>query len=269
MRISIISINYNNTEGLEQTIKSVLAQTYDNIEYIVVDGGSTDGSIDIINRHSDFISYWVSEKDRGVYNAMNKGIEQAHGDYLMFLNSGDTFYNNQVLEHVNKYFSLKNEIIYGDLNVVRNGCEEFINYPDQLSFRHLFNGNICHQAIFYQKDLFKKVGIYLEDYTITADWVHLVTAIFKYNCSYIHIPVIISTYPLNGISEDPNNLETLITERERFLNSEFSLFTDDYKELERLNMENKKLEKSNALLKNSKLYKANYKLRSLFNKFIK
>ena len=93
MLFSIITINYNNSEGLRQTIDSVVSQTYHEYEYIVIDGGSTDGSVDIIGFFSDKVDYWVSEKDRGIYHAMNKGVAQAHGDYCIFMNSGDSFYN--------------------------------------------------------------------------------------------------------------------------------------------------------------------------------
>ena len=98
MRYSIITINYNDKEGLSRTIKSVINQTSKNFEYIVIDGGSTDGSVDIIKQNIDYINYWVSEKDKGVYNAMNKGIAQAKGDYLVFMNAGDCFHTPDILE---------------------------------------------------------------------------------------------------------------------------------------------------------------------------
>ena len=97
MKISIITINYNNIQGLKQTLFSVLEQDYNNIEYIVIDGGSTDGSKELLRAKSDELFYWVSERDKGVYNAMNKGIAQSTGDYLIFMNSGDVFFNKHVL----------------------------------------------------------------------------------------------------------------------------------------------------------------------------
>ena len=93
MRFSVITINYNNREGLNKTIKSVLCQSINDYEYIIIDGGSTDGSVDIINNNANFITYWVSEKDNGIYHAMNKGVAHAHGEYCIFMNSGDIFYN--------------------------------------------------------------------------------------------------------------------------------------------------------------------------------
>ena len=96
--ISIITVNYNNCQGLERTVNSVARQTYTDVEYIVVDGGSTDKSVDIIKQNENIISFWVSEKDNGIYNAMNKGVSFSHGEYLLFLNSGDYFADKEVLE---------------------------------------------------------------------------------------------------------------------------------------------------------------------------
>ena len=101
MKYSIITVNYNNKEGLRKTIESVVRQTYRDFEFIVIDGGSTDGSTDILKEYDEQINYWVSEKDSGIYNAMNKGIKKSIGDYLIFMNSGDCFYQNDVLETVN------------------------------------------------------------------------------------------------------------------------------------------------------------------------
>ena len=103
MKFSIITVNFNNKEGLHNTIKSVINQTFRDFEYIVIDGGSTDGSIDILKKYDKYINYWISEKDSGIYNAMNKGISKANGEYLNFMNSGDCFYALDVLEKVSKY----------------------------------------------------------------------------------------------------------------------------------------------------------------------
>ena len=103
MRYTIITINYNNKEGLERTIKSTAKQTFKNFEYIVIDGGSTDGSVEVIKQYASEIDFWVSEKDNGIYHAMNKGVSHAHGDYLLFMNSGDTFHSPDVLNSVAEY----------------------------------------------------------------------------------------------------------------------------------------------------------------------
>ena len=99
MKYSIITVNYNNKEGLRKTIESVISQTFRDFEYIVIDGGSSDGSAELLKEYSDKITYWVSEPDKGIYNGMNKGIAKATGDYLNFMNSGDCFYDQQVLKY--------------------------------------------------------------------------------------------------------------------------------------------------------------------------
>jgi glycosyltransferase involved in cell wall biosynthesis len=101
-KISIITINYNNREGLERTFDSVFSQNYTNFEYIVIDGASNDGSKELIDQFSDKITFWVSEPDKGIYNAMNKGIDQVNGEYVFFLNSGDVFLDSNSLEKVSE-----------------------------------------------------------------------------------------------------------------------------------------------------------------------
>lgn len=113
MRLSIITINYNNSIGLRKTIESVVSQTDNTFEYIIVDGGSSDGSVDIIKQYADKVSQWVSERDGGIYNAMNKGVRMAHGEYIMFLNSGDILYDNNVIGHVLP--KLKADICVGNM----------------------------------------------------------------------------------------------------------------------------------------------------------
>lgn len=113
-QISIITINYNNASGLRKTIKSVIEQTHNDYEYIIIDGASNDSSKDIIQEHQQYIHYWCSEKDTGIYNAMNKGIQKASGEYLLFLNSGDALNDSMVLSDIQKLLSGE-DIIYGDL----------------------------------------------------------------------------------------------------------------------------------------------------------
>ena len=121
--LSIITINYNNVLGLKRTLESVTGQSYSNFEYIVIDGGSTDGSKEHILKYSDKISYWISEPDRGIYHAMNKGIAKASGEYLLFMNSGDLFYNNFILNEVIDDIS-KYDLIYFDI-LIRDGNKEY------------------------------------------------------------------------------------------------------------------------------------------------
>ena len=122
-KISIISINYNNKEGLRKTVESVVNQTYKNFEYIVIDGGSTDDSTDILDEYHEKINYIVSEPDSGIYNAMNKGIKVAKGDYLLFLNSGDCLIDQFVIQKVITELNDKISIYYGNLIYSSNGIQ--------------------------------------------------------------------------------------------------------------------------------------------------
>ena len=115
--ISIITVNLNNLEGLKRTMTSVFEQTWQEYEYIIIDGGSTDGSKEYIESFSDKISVWVSEPDAGIYNGMNKGIKVANGEYLLFLNSGDHLFDNRVLDTNRKFLTLY-DLVYFNLNVI-------------------------------------------------------------------------------------------------------------------------------------------------------
>ena len=151
--ISIITVIYNDGKKLEETILSILSQTYDNLEFIIIDGSSTDGTIDIIKKYQDKIDYWISEKDSGIFDAMNKGILAAKGDYINFMNAGDFFIRkNLVMEIVDILNSQEIDFLYGDVNVGNNNIiKNKIRYNTQFIYK-----TICHQAIFAHKKCFNK-----------------------------------------------------------------------------------------------------------------
>lgn len=196
-KISVITINYNNKEGLEKTIKSIISQTYSNIEYIVIDGGSTDGSKEIIQKYANQISFWVSEKDKGIYNAMNKGIAQAHGEYCNFMNSGDTFYDNKVLEDI---FSQNQsaDIITG-ITKLDTVPATYWYPPKEVSFNTMCYGTISHQGSFIKTTLLKK-HYYDETIPIVADWAFFLQTLIIENCTYISLERNICSYDMTGIS---------------------------------------------------------------------
>ena len=167
---SIITINFNNSLGLKNTIKSVVNQTYKEIEFIVIDGGSTDGSLAIIEENLNKIDFFTSKPDNGVYDAMNKGWKKANGQYCVFLNSGDIFANNYVLEEVEKNIDISSDIVYG-CHLWGSKDGERWNPKKDFRFREILNHTpISHQATFIKKAQLEKVGGFKSNYKIIADW---------------------------------------------------------------------------------------------------
>jgi glycosyltransferase involved in cell wall biosynthesis len=223
--ISIITINFNDKIGLQRTFDSVFAQDYQDFEYIVIDGGSNDGSKELIEENTDKISYWISEPDKGIYNAMNKGIKVANGEYLLFLNSGDHLYNNQVLE--NNYIYIKeSDLVLFDIELVNELLEKSIQtYPKELKFSTFFRGTIGHPTTFIKKELFGKIGLYDETLKIVSDWKFFMQAVCSYNCTFKKINNVLSTFYLDGISS--TSIEEIGIERKRVLVENYAAFIDD------------------------------------------
>ncbi len=171
MKISIITVNYNNREGLIKTIESVIYQSYTDYEYIIIDGGSIDGSVEVIKEYSDHITYWVSERDKGVYNAMNKGIAQAKGTYVNFMNSGDTFYDPNTLENACTLMDNNCDFVIGkDYNQDPDTGEVFTTIlPTRISMAALYVWTLPHQSAFIRRALFND-SPYDETLRIVADW---------------------------------------------------------------------------------------------------
>lgn len=207
---------------------SVLNQTWQEFEYIVIDGGSSDGSSEFIESRSENIYYWISEPDKGIYNAINKGIKVATGEYLLFLNSGDHFFNNKVLKENNQYLDFY-ELIYFNIQIVGKETSEIISYPTELRFSDLYFETLCHQSVFIKKELFERVGLYDENLKIVSDWKFFILALFKYKCSYTKIDETLSTFYLGGISSQIDSSE----ERNQVLKENFNEYILDYEELQK------------------------------------
>lgn len=201
MTLSIITINYNNAAGLEKTIKSVISQTCKRYEFIIIDGGSKDGSKDIIERHQDQITYWVSEPDNGIYNAMNKGVKVAKGEYCIFMNSGDIFYTNNVIGEFFEKANNEKDIIEG--NCYLQG--RVMKLPESISGIFLFKNALCHQAAFIRTSLLK-TDPYLEDYKIASDWIFFFNTLILKNRTYQHIDLIVCDFDCTGISATNKDL---------------------------------------------------------------
>ena len=168
MQLSIITINRNNSAGLKKTMASVLTQSWINYEYIIIDGASTDSSVEVIRNEIENASptlrsniQFISEADTGVFNAMNKGITKAKGDYLLFLNSGDFFIDSKVLEAVFKENNHDKDIICCRCRISKNGQQVFITTPpSNFTFGFFYKNSLPHQATFIKKTLFDKYGLY-------------------------------------------------------------------------------------------------------------
>ena len=228
---SIITINLNNKDGLKATIDSVICQDYNNYEYIIIDGVSNDGSVDIIKENTRHLSYWISEKDKGVYNAMNKGLYKASGKYVIFLNSGDTFVDSQVLSKVAKN-DCDADFIIGDLLFVyKNKIELGERVPDNLTLYHFFRSTVWHQSTFTKREALLKYDGYDETLKISSDWKFIMLGICKYNMTYkvIEIPIAyMDTYGMSGAS---GANELIYKEHLAIWNEHFPYTYSDYEEL--------------------------------------
>lgn len=204
-----------------KTMDSVFSQTYKNVEYIIIDGGSSDGSFEVLKSRAGDLAYWISESDSGIYDAMNKGIKAAKGAYLLFLNSGDVFAGPQVLSDLFGSLNTKAEIIYGDYMQKKGKTLYRVNNPDQLNFQFFFFGRICHQAMLIRKCVFEKVGYYDTRYSLAADWVHFVSAIEDFKCTYQHVAVPVVVYDLDGVSSSRKGEEKIFQQRCDFFREHF------------------------------------------------
>ena len=168
MRVSVITVCYNAIQGIEKTIMSVLGQTYSDIEYIVIDGGSVDGTLDVIRKYKDYISYYVSEPDNGIYDAMNKGIRTATGEWITFLNAGDHYFSNTSIENVfSQEIIPDTDVVYG-FQVHSYDYGKFVRKRLPLTF---FNSGMPfgHESSFVKADVMKCIG-FDTSYRIAADY---------------------------------------------------------------------------------------------------
>jgi glycosyltransferase involved in cell wall biosynthesis len=215
--ITVVTVVYNGEKFLEETILSVINQTYDNVEYIIIDGGSTDGTLDIIKKYEHAIDYWVSEKDKGIYDAMNKGIDLATGEWINFMNADDFFNSNTVLEKVSQAIIKSSEdkvILYGQLNLInsKNQVVANISNPWHLAKKELISKlSIPHQSAFTSRNRISKVGKFNLNYMIAGDY-DLTLRVLK-NCEASFIDdVVIANMRIGGVSSDPKNSIRLLKE---------------------------------------------------------
>lgn len=231
--ISIITISYNNLEGLQKTFESVFNQTCKDFEYIVIDGGSIDGSKEFIKKNADKISYWVSEPDKGIYDALNKGISKANSEFIVFINSGDSLYNSSVLQTLSEVDS-KYDVAYGDTNLIYSDKEIIKNYPKNCNLLFLLNDTIQHQGTRIRRDLLVNHN-YSTDYKIVSDWIWFFKSYINKD-TFFHIDVVTANFVLDGLSS--NNPLLLEEERDRFLINEYPDYFEIKNEIKKLYKEN-------------------------------
>ena len=192
-QVSIVTVVYNGKSFLEETIQSVINQAYENVEYIIIDGGSTDGTLEIIKKYEDKIDYWVSEKDKGISDAFNKGISSSTGDWILFLNAGDTFFNNSSLSIFNTFIDASVIITQVELVGIKNN-RYIIGHKKPLAHKL----PTSHQSIFYKTSIFDEFGFYDTSYKFAMDYEHYLR--FRNKIKFAFIDKVTSTMPLNGAS---------------------------------------------------------------------
>lgn len=200
MKLSIITICFNQPD-IEETCESIVNQTFQDFEWIVIDGGSTDNTIENLNKYKNRINVFISEKDNGRYDGMNKGIKLAKGEWLNFMNGGDSFAETTALE---KVFRKEHDadILYGNINLKNANKKMFpMKYPEEIDKIYFLNNNINHQASFIRKDLFDKYGFYEETFKINADWEKWLCFLSN-GAKFKLLTELIANYKTDGISFD-------------------------------------------------------------------
>lgn len=218
-KLSIITVCYNDKTGLEQTFKSVCAQTCQEFEYIVIDGASTDGSANLLQQYSALIDYAISEKDTGIYNAMNKGIAQAHGEYCLFLNAGDSLYDSRTMEKILPYLQGADFISGHTLCTFANGKTSTWKAVNHATTQLMMMYSLSHQATFIHTALLKERP-YREDLKIVSDWEQMLYELIIKNRTYKRLDLYICQFAQGGVSSGKPELRD--AERKKVLNEHFS-----------------------------------------------
>ena len=204
MKVSIITVCKDSEGNIEKAIQSVIAQTYRDIEYIIIDGASTDQTLSIIDRYHDKIDVLVSEKDSGIYNAMNKGITYSNGNILYFLNSDDLLHDKHVIDDISSEFKDDNGlgILYGNVIMCDGKTEKKVKY-NGLDHKFFYKNTLCHQAVFARKEVFNEIGKFNESYKIHADTDWLMRAFFRTNTHFKYLNRDICRFSTQGFCSNP------------------------------------------------------------------
>lgn len=224
--LSIITINLNNALGLHKTIRSVLNQTFNQFEYLIIDGGSTDNSTNIIQSVSHKLSYWVSERDSGRYSAMNKGIGNAKGEFIAFLNSGDKYFSPYSLETVYNYIKIKSNIkLFFFDYLYQSGSKQILVSSNDVTNKFvIYHKGFGHPSTFYHFSLFKIYGLFNESYQISADRAFYMRVLVKNKEAFSYFPFAVSIFKEGGISTDKNYVKIVQKEDKIIIDANYTRF---------------------------------------------
>ena len=198
-KISIVTINLNNVLGLEKTYKSIVSQTVKPYEWIIIDGGSTDGSVDVIKQNENYISYWVSEPDKGIYDAFNKAVKVLTGDYTIFINSGDCLADETVIEKATQALGTSEYDYVVGKTMLDGNRSKLIIPPKEVSASFLFQHYLSCPGTFFRTSLLKMIP-FNQDFSIVGDWVFSVESLLINNAKYHSVDLIVADYDTHGLS---------------------------------------------------------------------
>lgn len=225
MKLSIITINFNDHAGLDKTIQSVINQTFKDFEYIVIDGASTDGSVDVIKKYANKLTHWISEPDTGIYNAMNKGTRIAQGEYCFYLNSGDFLAADDVLEKAFSYNFTEDIVSCNCLDF--DDKHEWLKVPPKnVSLFTFVGGSLPHPTTFIKRNILERLGGYNESYRIMSDWCFFLEAMIIQQCSYRTLDILLTKFNCYGISSTSSIIET--KESQEYIRNKFPRIMEDY-----------------------------------------
>ncbi|WP_411895315.1 glycosyltransferase family 2 protein [Winogradskyella sp. A2] len=219
--LSIITINYNDATGLKKTMESVSNQSNKDIEHIIIDGNSSDDSLNVIQSFKYENLSYASEPDSGIYDAMNKGIKKAKGKYVLFLNSGDYLENNEVVARVLKYLEQDYSVLSGNIIFDEITGPRLREHPEKITFSYLVGNAISHPSTFIKRELFSTYGLYDESFKIVSDWAFFIKVLGLNNESFLKIPHTITVFDTKGVSSKESNFDEVYKERHKVLEMYF------------------------------------------------
>ena len=225
MKVSIITVNRNNAAGLERTISSVVSQTSKDFEYIVIDGNSSDDSVDKITPQESHIAFWVSEPDTGIYNAMNKGIKKATGDYCLFLNSGDWLVDNDTIAKALERMNEDADVYYGRrINYYgENDISMDTSKHSEITPLAFLDHTPSHQCSFIRTQLLRDAGMYRENFRINSDWFFFLDVLVNKGAVYKYFDIYVSYYDMHGTSSQDSTEILRKKEREAGIDDIFGI----------------------------------------------